>query len=301
VLYLALEDGDRRLKDRIGQLLGDSEPIPGLFHYVTRTEPGLILRTIDAFLERHPETGLVVLDTLGKVMPPAVQGETTYQRDYRVGSKLKEVTDRYPGLGLVVVHHDRKAETGDFVDSVSGTNGIAGSADTIAVLSRDRHSDAGLLSVTGRDVLESSYGLTRSSSGHWTLTGGTLESARAAAEQHREAVVLDRRGDRMREIVGFVNGRDATSPKDVSERFGITSKDATQYLGRAVNAGLIDKAARGHYLPLQHRVVSVGLSYSSDDIPTGYDNTTDTTRTLRLLESRLDDTDIHTRTTKESE
>lgn len=32
---------------------------------------------------------LVILDTLGKVMPPAHPGEGAYQRDYRVGSKLK--------------------------------------------------------------------------------------------------------------------------------------------------------------------------------------------------------------------
>lgn len=67
-----------------------------------------------------------MLDTLGKVMPEARVGESAYQRDYRIGGRLKRIADEWPGLAVVVVHHDRKAAAEDFVDSVSGTNGLAG-------------------------------------------------------------------------------------------------------------------------------------------------------------------------------
>ncbi|HUZ26067.1 MAG TPA: AAA family ATPase [Streptosporangiaceae bacterium] len=81
VLYLALEDSDRRMQDRCQKLLGDGSQIPALFSYQTRLESGLVVDTIRAWLRRTPATGLVVIDTLGKVMPPAMQGESAYQRD----------------------------------------------------------------------------------------------------------------------------------------------------------------------------------------------------------------------------
>ena len=247
--YLALEDGDRRLQERCRQLI-PGETIPAAFAYTNRVKPGQIINTIAVYLQQHPDTGLVVLDTLGKVMPPARAGETTYQRDYRVGGNLKQITDDHPGLAVVVVHHDRKAESGDFVDAISGTNGIAGSADTIVLLARDRHETTGLLSVTGRDVHEAEYGLTRYDSGSWGLTGGSLAAAKDAATQARRDLQMGRLGDRMREVVDLVNGRESTRPRDAAEVLGISNREAAVYLGRAYDADLIDKAERGTYVPL---------------------------------------------------
>ena len=100
---------------------------------------------------------LVILDTLGKVMPQTMPGESAYQRDYRIGSDLKALVDAVPGAALVVAHHDRKAEASDFVQRVSGTNGLAGAADTIAVVARARSEAQGRINVTGRDVEENEY------------------------------------------------------------------------------------------------------------------------------------------------
>ena len=270
VLYLALEDGDRRLKERIRQLI-PGETISADFAFTTRVEPGQVVHTIDAWLRQHPDTGLVVLDTLGKVMPPAKAGETTYQRDYNVGGRLKRITDAYPGLAVVVVHHDRKAESGDFVDAISGTNGIAGSADTIVLLARDRHETTGLLSVTGRDVHEAAYGLTRHDSGSWGLTGGSLDAAKDTATQARREVQMGRLGDRMHEVVDFVNDREMTAPRDLANALDIDPKDAASYLSRAVKRGLIDRLEYGKYTPLPP-VVPVVLPYLPGDSLDDYDN-----------------------------
>ena len=153
VLYLALEDGDRRMQDRCRKLLAGGA-IPALFSYKTRIVPGSVLATVTAWMRRYPDTALVVIDTLGKVMPPSLIGESSYQRDYRVGSALKELADTNPGLAVVILHHDRKATADDFVDSVSATHGLAGAADTIVVLARKRQATEGSLKVTGRDVPE---------------------------------------------------------------------------------------------------------------------------------------------------
>lgn len=243
VLYLALEDGDRRMQDRCRALLAPYEDIPALFCYKTKILPGTVLQTVAAWMRRHPDTAMVVVDTLGKVMPPAMQGESAYQRDYRVGSALKAIADVHPGLAVVVLHHDRKAVAEDFVDSVSGTHGLAGAADTVIVLARKRQSPEGTLKVTGRDVPEAEYALTIADGKTWQLDGSSLRAAAARAREREESQDL---GDTalkvLAEVRAHVEGVRAT---DLVPHFG---KDVYQYLKRLTDAGRIDKVSRGLYI-----------------------------------------------------
>ncbi|MET7619034.1 AAA family ATPase [Streptomyces sp. NPDC005408] len=241
VLYLALEDGDRRMQDRCRTLLGD-EPIPDLFHYMTDIQPGFVVHTLQAFIRRYPDTALIVIDTLGKVMPPSMPGESAYQRDYRVAGALKRVADANPGLAISALHHDRKAASEDFVDSVSGTHGLAGAADTIVVLARKRQATEALLMVTGRDVEEAEYALVMDS-GLWTLDGLNLADAAATAQRREDASGL---GDVSVNILQFVREHpDGCKAKDVVEKFG---RDAYQYLGRLEESGRLMKPKRGFYI-----------------------------------------------------
>jgi hypothetical protein len=249
VLLLALEDGDRRLQDRIRKLIPDA-PIPPQLQYMTRTQPGQVVPTIDAWLATidHPEP-LVILDTLGKIMPPAMTGETTYQRDYKVAGRLKEICDNRPGMSLTGLHHDRKAAADDFVETVSGTNGLAGAADTIIVISRPRNETQGLLKVTGRDVVEGEYAVTVED-GSWLLIGSTLEEAARAAVSIRATVNL---GERSAEILQFVNDHpEGVRAGDIAKTLGdIDAKEAGTYLGRLLSAGRLRKPARGLYTPVE--------------------------------------------------
>lgn len=253
VLYLALEDGDRRMQKRCRELL-DGEPIPPAFHYLTKVDPGQVVATIEAFLIAHPDTALVVLDTLGKVMTEARPGESAYQRDYRVAGKLKAVADEHPGLALVVVHHDRKAATEDFVESVSGTNGLAGAMDTIAVLVRKRQSTEGVLRVTGRDVPEAEYALTVTE-GQWTLDGDTLADAADTAQRREQSAGI---GDRSAQILRIVGDNpDGIGPTRLAALMDIEPKHAGEYLRRLEQAGRLTKAGRGIYQSAHVPVESV--------------------------------------------
>src|SRR5262249_18522094 len=149
-------------------------------------------------------------DTLGKVMPPARPGESAYQRDYRIGSTLKRLVDECPGSSIVVNHHDRKAGSDDFVDSVSGTHGLGGAADTILVLSRERHSCDGTFKVTGRDVVEDEYALRLDDGTFWVLSGGSpTEAARLAVRQRASEGLADR----SQEVLAFVNDHQGVTPR----------------------------------------------------------------------------------------
>jgi hypothetical protein len=253
VLYLALEDGDRRMQTRCRELLGTGQPIPERFNYITVVEPRQVIATIEMFLELHPDTALIVLDTLGKVMPEARPGESSYQRDYRIAGALKKVADDHPGLALVVVHHDRKAISEDFVESVSGTNGLAGAMDTICVLVRKRQSTEGVLKITGRDVPEAEYALTVDN-GHWLLDGANLAAAAGTAATRQES---DGLGDRSTQIVQIVNANPTgISPTKLAEVLDIAPKHAGEYLRRLAGSGRIDKSGRGNYRPA-HTVETV--------------------------------------------
>jgi hypothetical protein len=163
------------------------------------------------------------------------------------GSALKRAADEHPGTALLTNHHDRKAESRDFVDSVSGTHGLAGAADTVVILTRPRLEEAGTLKVTGRDVAEGEYAVTFHTNSAWSLDGTTLPQAaqKAATARARSGV-----GDRMAEVIDYVTGHPAgISPTDLAEALDIDPKQAQVYLTRAVQSGRLGKVKRGLYAP----------------------------------------------------
>ncbi|EYT65061.1 hypothetical protein H483_0102285 [Dietzia sp. UCD-THP] len=251
VLYLALEDGDRRLQARSRHLL-EGKPIPEMIDFVTEVPPLLVFEVIDAWMGQHGhEKPLVILDTLGRVMPPSMPGESDYQRDYRIGVKLKKYTDRNPGSTLLVVHHTRKQAGEDWMDSTSGTNGLNGAADFTMNLSRKRNEASGMIRITGRDIKEGEYKVTVEN-GFWALDGDSLEKA---AEAAAEAKITQPLGETSQTILDFVNAQPGpVSAADVANGTGV--KDARTYLSRLYESERIARPKRGTYARLTLGVAS---------------------------------------------
>jgi RecA-family ATPase len=246
VLLLALEDGHRRLQARFRTLM-EGQPLPEALEVVTRASSTEAMLIVDEFLRRHRQDApLVVIDTLGKVKPPKASNEDAYAADYRIGGALKKRIDDVRGGCLLLVHHTRKAGVDDFIDAVSGTAGIAGSADFVLVLNRRRHASEAVLCVTGRDVPESEYALT-TNEGRWALDGMDLMDAAATARRRRESGDL---GDRSADALTFVNSRAQTRPADLAAHLGIDKNNAGTYLRRLADAERIAKPRRGLYGPL---------------------------------------------------
>lgn len=256
VLYLALEDGPRRLQSRL-RFMGVTE-INDRLQFQTVIETGRVVPTISSFIDAFAGSDpVVILDTLGKVMPPAGNGNQ-YGHDYAVLSALKATCDAVPGSSLVIVHHTRKSEGGDFLDAVSGTQGIAGAADSVLVLKRERHEKRATLQVTSRDAVEGEYSLTMSDAGVWTLDGDSLEQAQDAARVHRATRGV---GDRMAEVIEAVGRHpEGIAPRNLKVLLSdIPSDQVDKYLSRAVEAGRLQKVQRGLYAPVRSvRSVSYG-------------------------------------------
>ncbi|SBS73707.1 conserved hypothetical protein [uncultured Mycobacterium sp.] len=279
VLYLALEDGHRRLQSRFRTLM-EGQALPGQLEVVTRASSNEALVIVDEFLRRHRDHApLVIVDTYGKVKPPKAPHEDSYAADYRIGGALKQRIDDVPGGCLLLVHHTRKAESADFIDAVSGTQGIAGSADFVLVLSRKRHAQNAVLAVTGRDVHENEYALT-TEGGRWSLDGMDLMDAAATVAKRKDS---DSLGDRSLDALTFVNGRPlGTRQADLAGHLGIDNDTAGRYLRRLHDAGRIDKRTRGIYAPLS-AVSAVSVSDEPSGQPEQVEllqtDTTDTTDT----------------------
>ena len=245
-LYMALEDGERRIQDRARKLL-HGQPIPANMHFVTDVPPLLVLDVLNAWMEANAdEQPLVILDTLGRVMPSARPGESAYERDYRIGTQLKRLADARPGSTLLVVHHVRKQAGDDWMDSTSGTNGLNGSADFTVNLSRDRNSDDGLVRVTGRDVIEGEYSVTVKD-GEWALAGESLNDAAQAAAQGKATRNLS---DDAAAIIRYVNEHGPVSPQKISTALDIPANSVRQYLMRAVDTDRLARISRGMYGPV---------------------------------------------------
>lgn len=155
VLYLALEDGQRRGQDRLrAALAGRTMPRGRLeVRWSSPTLGAGLEADLIAWLDAHPDAVLVAIDTLQKTRGRTSGNRNAYEVDVEDLGRLQSIfRDRQ--VALVIVHHAAKAAHDDFLASVSGTYGITGSADTIIVIRRKRRETFGTILVTGRDVPE---------------------------------------------------------------------------------------------------------------------------------------------------
>ena len=150
VLYLDLEDPETRLLQRAREI---RDVIPSKFHEATRAGKlgAGLAEQIEDFVQNHPDTNLVVIDTLQKIRKP--KGDT-YAGDYQVVSSLKNLADKL-NIAIVCIHHTRKMKAKDTFDSVLGSTGLTAAADGIYVLERKAEGKPfGQLSFISRDIPE---------------------------------------------------------------------------------------------------------------------------------------------------
>lgn len=157
-LYLALEDGYNRLKDRMNKLLNDKPAPDNLIYTINCNDLNNgFLNQLQQILTKEPNIKVIIIDTLAIVRSES-KTNSAYAHDYKELRQLKKFADNHE-LCLILIHHTRKGtETTDIFEKVSGTNGITGTADTTWVIyKKDRFSNEAILSMTGRDVEQNEY------------------------------------------------------------------------------------------------------------------------------------------------
>jgi hypothetical protein len=222
VLYLALEDNARRLQDRLRVLL-NWEPAPEGLHLELewpRLDSGGA-EELHEWLDAHGGARLVIVDTYARIRPQS-SSRDRYQADYEAAALLQAIGVAR-GIAVKAVYHTRKAESLDFVETVQGTFGTAGAADTIVVVKRARGECDATLHITGRDVQEQELALRfAADAGRWELLG-------PSAEHHLH--------ETRRRILETLAAHGKLTPKQLSELTPIGHDLAKTTMWRMANDG----------------------------------------------------------------
>lgn len=148
VLYLALEDSLTRVRNRLYKQFGDNAS-DNLYIQTScpRVSEGFVA-WLHGFIQMHPNTRLVIVDTLQMIRDPA--HKSNYAADYAFIEILKGLA-RSCGLCILLVHHTRKMPAANPMEMIAGSQGLTGAVDTSMIMLKDTD-DNNVLYVTGRDV-----------------------------------------------------------------------------------------------------------------------------------------------------
>lgn len=230
VLMLALEDNKRRLQGRLRKLRPDGR-WPERLHLETqwpRADEGG-LNALDAWLGQHPNARLVWIDTLAKfkARPQGKRGDI-YAEDYDFGQAIQQLALRH-SVCIVLITHLNKTLHEDYMDSIQGSAGITGSADTTIYLNRPRGvkgQTTARLRLTGRDIEEQDWSVKfDGATCTWSVEGEFEDSA--VGNETRELL-------RVMEQIG-----NPVTKEDIAAAMNKTAPGAYKLLYRTALDGLI--------------------------------------------------------------
>ena len=235
VLCLFLEDSKWRIKDRLsGQQDGDFPQNLHLSHRWPRMEEGG-LDALDNWLPQHLDVRLVIIDILGKFTSLS-SSKNIYQGDYDKIEKIKVLADRHT-IAIIVVHHLNKLkESSDVFDKISGSTGLTGASDTVAVLERYNRSGADAkLHIAGRDVEAAELPLRYDSQRGLWLYAGDAQKYCTTEERVKIFELLEMTGRPMRS-------------KDIADALGKNHNTVRGLLVRMAKKGELKQPGRGLYI-----------------------------------------------------
>ena len=228
-LYLCLEDSPLRIQNRLFEITEDA---PASVHFTTNSDTlskGLE-EQLCAFLSEHPDTVLVIIDTLQMIRGAGY--DNTYANDYRDLSALKRIADAH-GIAILLIHHLRKELADDVFSRISGTTAISGAVDSSFTLVEDkRGSGKAKLSCIGRDIEYRELALERSAENVWEL----VSDSRTQPELLGGRIVI-LLSELMRDRAEFIGTpTDLSAQIDPAGSEGITPKKVSRLILQSVAA-----------------------------------------------------------------
>ncbi|MGB3044601.1 MAG: AAA family ATPase [Xanthobacteraceae bacterium] len=240
VLYLALEDNGRRLKERLKM----QNPVAGLLKQEMpaclqfepewpRADMGGLQKIID-WLTAHPNAKLVIIDVLKMFRANRKGNKNPYDLDYEDIGPLSKIAAAF-NVAIVVVHHTNKgALSSDPFDRVNGTGGISGAADTTLIMARN---DDGLVELygRGRDIEEIETAITFDKmTCRWNVRGDA------------KAVHMSDTASRILRAMEEMDG--PSGPTAIAVAAGVKANDVKQHLPRLAKDGKVERAGRGQWV-----------------------------------------------------
>lgn len=236
VLYVALEDRMGRLQSRMAMQSEDEAIITNRLELWTdcpRLDDGG-LDQIAAWCEANPEARMVIVDTLQKIRGKQKANGNAYEDDYAtIGSIKERIADTYQ-VAVVIIHHTRKMSADNPLESISGTYGLGGAADSGMVLLRQSGTAEAVLHSTGRDVEETQLALAwHSDTCTWELLGD--------AEHHRKNV------ERQTIVDIIAEAGEPLTAREIAGRIGRKLESLKMLVSRMARDGEIEPTGSGKY------------------------------------------------------
>ena len=233
-LYLCLEDSVLRIQNRLFEITEDA---PDSVHFCTECAiigQGL-KEQMEAFLSEHPDTTLVIIDTLQMIRPvhdatyALLERRTHYANDYRDLSVLKRLADKR-GIAILLIHHLRKEKAEDVFHRISGTTAISGAVDSSFTLVEERRgSGRARLTCVGRDIEYRELELRRGEDNVWEL----VSDSREQPETHMVSLLSDLLKVQ-REWIGTPT--ELSQRIDPDGRVGVTPKKVSRMILKSIEA-----------------------------------------------------------------
>lgn len=239
VFYISLDDkSERRLKTRIERMLPAYDTAwPANFFYATdfpRADEGGI-ETLRQFIRQHPDTRLVVIDTMYKFLSgKRDRQKNAYEIDVDRLTPVAEMATE-AGICLLLIHHTTKTKYADPFDSISGSIGTQGSVDDLIVIERERTGFK--LSTRGRSLDDRSIILERHRQTFtWQYKG---EAGEVMASNNQQAIL-----DALKDDGGSM------SPNELAKATGINRKTIMYNLKQFCEQGIVKAVGYGQYISM---------------------------------------------------
>ena len=168
--YLSLEDTNERAQRRLACLAAE-EGLDNIYITTKEHKPGTMAdglpNTIDKFMRKHPDTKLIVIDTMQ--MAKGTSKDATYNSDYTDAGAFKDIADKHK-VALLLIHHLRKETADDVFSRISGTTAISGAVDSsFTLVESKRGSGQAMLYCIGRDIEYREIELKRGEENIWEV------------------------------------------------------------------------------------------------------------------------------------
>ncbi|MCT8999122.1 AAA family ATPase [Chelativorans intermedius] len=232
VLYLDLENGERRIQRRIATLFPGNLPDLSRLEWATEAPmvDGGLIEALEDWRQSVANPRLVVIDVLQRIKPAGKASRNSYENDYSIWAPLQKWATQH-GIAVLGLHHTKKGGADDPLEALSGSNGLSACADTTIVLDRDGNGTT--LYVRGRDVDEKETALSFTD-GLWNILG---DANKVRTTDERRAI-LD----------VLAEADEAMSPSDIAAAAGMSAGSVRFLLFKMVKADEVKRHGRGKYV-----------------------------------------------------
>jgi AAA domain len=217
VLYLALEDNNNRLFDRLISYDSNEELSENLEYDTQWPELGSAecLRRFELWVESRDNPRLIIVDTLARISPTNSRRGNAYEHDTKWSSEYQRFALEN-NICILFVTHLRKGLPMGLSEDISGSMGLPGVADSIWRLKPDESSSSARLSGSSRELTDFSYSLSRKPNGFWKYNGEAIPEASSPERQEIIEVIRENDGEASpKEIAAILGHSDSSSIRNM--------------------------------------------------------------------------------------